>query len=170
MTEQSKNISDPAPKETPLLKGVFLSKNEDNGKEVMIATIRLHMPFDDPAQLALRGCALRIINPTEHIVHPNTILVGGGREKSHADLRNNSRDLTGGYLSTYENPNFVEGFYTFSGFFVPRMMAMWCSLHIEKGLKDDWSRRTSFHELQSRGVVWEVHKKEWDAWQKQLKA
>ena len=152
----------------PAINGVFLSKNEDNGKEAMIATIRLHLPFDDPAQLALRGCAYWIKQPDDKIKHPNTVLVGGGRETSHDNLRSASWELIGGYLDAYENHNVVAGFYTYSGWFVPRSVAMWCACHIERGLKPDWSKRSAFTELQSPGVVWDVHKQAWQDYQKEL--
>lgn len=157
-----------AAEEEPPIKGVFLSKNEDNGKEAMIAFIRLHLPYEDPAQLALRGCAFRIIKPNDNVEHPNTVLVGGGRETSHNNLRANSYELTKGNLSVFENPNVIQGFYTYSGFFVPRDIAMWCALHIEGGLKDGWSRRSAFSELQSDGVIWDAHKEAWQYWQKEL--
>jgi hypothetical protein len=130
-----------------------LSKNEDNGKEAMIATIRLHLPFDDPAQLALRGCAYWIKQPDDKIKHPNTVLVGGGRETSHDNLRLASWQLIGGFLNAFENPNVVAGFYTYSGWFVPRSVALWCSRHIEGGLKPDWSKRSAFTKLQSQNTA-----------------
>ena len=152
----------------PAIKGVFLSLNDDNGKEAMIATIRLHLAFVDPAELALRGCAYWIRQPEDEIKHPNTVLVGGGREKSHDNLRSASWELIGGFLNAFENPNVVAGFYTYSGWFVPRSVAMWCSRHIEGGLKPDWSKRSAFTELQSPGVVWDAHKKAWQDYQRTL--
>ncbi len=152
----------------PAIKGVFLSLNDDNGKEAMIGTIRLHLPYDDPAELALRGCAYWIRQPEGEIKHPNTVLVGGGRETSHDNLRLASWQLIGGFLNAFENPNVVAGFYTYSGWFVPRSVAMWCSRHIEGGLKPDWSKRSAFTKLQSPGVVWDAHKKEWQAYQRTL--
>lgn len=152
----------------PAIKGVFLSLNDDNGKEAMIGTIRLHLPYDDPAELALRGCAYWIRQPEGEIKHPNTVLVGGGRETSHDNLRSASWQLIGGFLNAFENPNVVAGFYTYSGWFVPRSVAMWCACYIEGGLKDSWSKMSAFTELQSDGVVWDAHKKEWQAYQRTL--
>lgn len=152
----------------PPIKGVFLSTDELNGQEAMISLIRLHLPCNDPAELALKGCAYWIIKPEGNVKEPNTVLIGAGRQTSHDKVRSSSWNLLGGNLNAYDNPNVIAGFYTYSGFFVSRKTAMWCSAHIEKGLKSEWSRRSSFTELQSDGVRWNAHADAWKSYQKEL--
>lgn len=156
--------------ENDCFQGILRSMNHENGTAIKIAKVRSDMPTEDSAQLALRGCAYWVREREEGLEHPNTIVVGGGRALKHSDLHNQTFEmLRGRWLSIYENPNVIHGFYTFSGFFVPRNIAMWCALHIVEGLKPAWQRRSAFTELQSDGVLWDAHKKAWDEWQKELK-
>lgn len=134
-------------------KGVFLSKDRDNAKEVLIIDSFFDLSSEEIKYTALQGCAYLV---KQGLKNDNTVVIGGGSEKSYAQLELSSHHLTKGLVNFQNNGLVIEGYYTCNGYFLRPTTAAWfCSL-----VPDGWKTRAgnSFYILPEE-VNWQAHKK-----------